>query len=329
MNETVLVTGSAGFIGSAVEKALSEAGYDVRAGVRNTARPQRPGVVTVPCDLDRPEQVRLAVQGADAVVHCAYGDAAAMPRQCAALLDAMSAAGVTRLVHFSSIAVYGDAPMPDADAPIAGAALEGDYAKGKGVCEKLVRDWVGSDPQRRVMILRPGIVYGAGSPFWIEKLSRRIEAGMWGDFGAAGEAPVPLVHVDDVAEAACAALAKSTQMRARIETVDLVGPQTPTWNAYAQAVANALSAGPLPRVGPVRLAWWRLLALPAKAWRRLGLPGFARASLAPGAGELRVMARSATYDMDRTARLLGKAPAIGLGEGIRRSFADQETRPDP
>src|SRR5690606_23278954 len=129
-------------------------------------------------------------------------DEAAMTRQCAALLDAMSAAGVERLVYFSSIAVYGDATAPRIDDPINVNGLSGAYARGKAECEQLVRVWAEVDPARRAIILRPGIIYGACSPFWTEKLSQRIRAGVWGDFGPAGEGIAPLVHVDDVAEAA-------------------------------------------------------------------------------------------------------------------------------
>jgi len=327
MMETVLVTGGTGFIGRAVTKTLADAGYDVRVGVRRSGSSGTGS--TVPCDLDKPEEVALAVRDTSAVVHCAYGDEAAMPRQCAALLAAMANAGVNRLVYFSSIAVYGDVLEPKVDDPIDAGQLVGTYASAKARCEQLVREWAEGNAERHAIILRPGIVYGTGSPFWIEKLSQRIKAGVWGDFGPLADGLAPLVHVDDVAGAATAAVQRLAETAEPLQAVDLIGPETPTWNEYARRVAVSIGTAPLRRVGPAQLGWWRLCALPAKVFRRLGLPGFERAALAPTGGELLIMSRRAVYDWKRAKAVLGNAPSIGLDEGLRRTFENQETRPLP
>src|SRR5205823_2531991 len=63
----VLVTGASGFVGSAVAKALVEAGYAVRALVRPTSpRAHLDGVDVefVPGDLRDAESVRQAIAGA-------------------------------------------------------------------------------------------------------------------------------------------------------------------------------------------------------------------------------------------------------------------------
>jgi nucleoside-diphosphate-sugar epimerase len=320
MTETVLVTGGAGFIGRSVAAALTNAGYSVRAGVRSLPGPALANIASVPCDLDSPDQVAEAVTGASAVVHCAYGDEDAMTRQCAVLLAAMSGAGVERLVYFSSIAVYGDATDPRIIDPIDMDRLSGPYARGKADCERLVRDWVSESFTRRAIILRPGIVYGKGSPFWVEKLSQRIRAGVWADFGPAGGGFAPLVHVDDVAYAASKAVRRLPDLSGAVPAIDLVGPETLTWNDYSQRVAQAIGMGPLPRIGQAKLAWWQVRAIPAKVFNRLGVPGFKRAALAPTGGELKNMARRAVYDRARAQAVLGAAPSIALDEGVRRTF---------
>lgn len=326
---TVLITGAAGFIGRSVAKALRQEGHAIRAGTRRASAE----IDAVACDLDRPEQIAAAVSGVSVVVHCAYGDETAMARQCAALLDAMAAAGVNRLVFFSSIAVYGDAPAPDpAQAPDE-SRLTGPYARGKAACERLVRQWVEGDAARAALILRPGIVYGAGSHFWVDKPARRIEAGLWGDFGSRAEGLAPLIHVDDVARAACLAVAWLESAQGRVEAVDLIGPQTPTWNAYFRQLAKALGHAPLPSISPARLAWWRIAGTGAKAWRKAGLPGGSRLAFAPASGELRLFSRTVLFDMARTQAILGFSPSIGVEEGLARTFAmpvlSQETSPDP
>jgi nucleoside-diphosphate-sugar epimerase len=50
----ILVTGSAGTVGSEVVKALSARGAPFRVGYR-TRGPDAPGVEAVPIDFDRPE----------------------------------------------------------------------------------------------------------------------------------------------------------------------------------------------------------------------------------------------------------------------------------
>ena len=331
MNGTVLVTGGAGFIGRASVRALAANGWHVRVGTRRTsAEAGRQGELTS-CDLDLKASAQSAVSGTTLVVHAAYGDAERMLSQCRNLLEAMDQSGVERLIYLSSIAVYADASHPDASI-LPDPDLGDAYARGKVGCEQLVRQWVARHEGRRAIILRPGIVYGRGSYFWIDKLVQRIKAAIWGNFGPKAEGWAALVHVDDVAD--CIGLLanrlfSSDCALAAVEVVDLVGPETVTWNSYFERVAESSGTGPLQRVSALRLTWWRLAGNCAKATSKLGLNLGGRFVLAPGAGELRQFARKSRFDMERTARLLGWTPSIGLDEGLQRTFSPQETRPEP
>lgn len=300
----VLVTGATGFIGRAVCRTLAAQGHTVRAGSRKAARgtASAAGIQIYPLDLDQAEPVRAAVAGMDAIVHAAYGRVDAMPEQLARLLDAAAAGHVTRLVHFSSIAIYGSAtgtvleqtpPVPPLDA----------YGTAKIQCEQLLRTW--AQPGRIVTALRPGIVYGPHSPFWNDKIERRIRAGAWGTFGPAGEGIAALVHVDDVADAVAAALHRAAEPSWL--ALNITGPQSPTWNAYFQAVADALGS-PLRPIEMQALGRAQPLALFAKVWRRLGLPGLERWALAPTAGELALFARHASYPNALARQVLNWTP---------------------
>lgn len=322
MTAITLVTGGNGFIGGNIVRQLAGAGHTVRSGMRRPRQSPLPGVTSVACDLDRSADLGAAVAGVTSVVHCAYGNEAAMAAQCASLLAAMTAGEVSRLVYFSSIAVYGDKKNPSLDAPISAADLQGTYAIGKARCEALIRAWANEQPGRRAIILRPGVVYGKKSPFWIEKLSERIRAGIWGDFGALGAGAAPLVHVDDVGAvtvAAIEALEHPSTARASVEVFDVIGPETPSWNDYFHALAKAIAAPPLRPVRPGRVKWRQAMAIPAKLWRRAGLPGGRRAALAPTAGELAVFSRHARYDRASLPAKLGIVPQIGLEDGLKRS----------
>jgi len=302
----VLVTGAGGFIGSAVCRALVAQGHFVHAGFRRTPSLAESGpgprIVPRPLDLDQPDQVRAAVAGMDAIVHAAYGRLEAMPDQLARLTDAAEAADVRRFVHFSSIAVYGAAtgevneahpPVPPIDA----------YGAAKIRCEEQLMAW--ARPGRVVTALRPGIVYGPHSPFWNDKIERRIRVGAWGTFGPAGEGTAALVHVADVAAGVAAALRRAPEP-AWLQ-LNLTGPQCPTWNTYFSALAAALGVELRALTAP-ELSRMRALAPFAKVWRRLGLPGLQRWALAPGRGELALFARHAVYPSDRARELLGWAP---------------------
>jgi nucleoside-diphosphate-sugar epimerase len=314
MSGATLVTGAAGFIGAATVAALRAAALDVKAGVRR-------GVdgATL-CDLDRPETLAPALAGVDLVVHAAYGDVAAMPAQTQALLAAMTQTGARALILLSSIAVYGAAEGAiDESAALSPADA---YGAAKVACEDAARAWAAGAPERRAILLRPGIVYGAGSRFWTIKLAERIRAGAWGDFGPRAEGPAALIHVDDLSAMIVQLVGRlrAGEAPAGCLALNAVGPERPSWNAYFAALARHLGR-PSPRrwsEGEIRRRV--SLSLPAKFWRRLGLPGLDALALAPTSGELALFARRASYETD-AARALGLEPRIGLGEGLRRTGA--------
>ena len=320
LHSRILVTGGRGFIGAALVAALDKAGFVARAGVR---RPSSANDVA--CDLDDAGQILTAVDGGRLVVHTAYGDVGAMERQCADLLEAMSEAQAHSIVYFSSIAVYGarEGAIVETDGPV--GALDA-YASGKIACEKRVRAWAEDPghPERRAIILRPGIVYGAGSRYWIDRLAQRIRAGVWGDFGSSGAGVAALVHVDDVAglvtRAATLLLADDRNALPRCAVLNVVGPETPSWNVYFAALAVGLGAPALPALDASTLARRAPVALAAKVWRRLGLPGFEKQALIPTGGELALFARKANYDTRAARDLLGYAPGVGMADGIARSL---------
>ncbi len=316
-----LVTGGRGFVGAAVVAALDRAGLPTIAGVR---KPDAPSAIA--CDLDDATQIRAALSGVGLVVHTAYGDVGAMPRQCANLLEAMAAAGTNSLVYFSSIAVYGarEGKVVEGDGPV--GALDA-YASGKIACERQARAWAEdpAHPDRRAIILRPGIVYGRGSRYWIDRLAQRIRAGVWGDFGDAGNGVAALIHIDDLADLVTRAVrglgGDERALLPRVVALNAIGPETPSWNAYFAALASALGAPALPALDAATLARRAPIALAAKVWRRLGLPGFESQALIPAAGELALFARKAHYDTSVARAILGFAPTVSMLEGIRRSLS--------
>jgi nucleoside-diphosphate-sugar epimerase len=318
----VLVTGASGFIGSALLPVLAQRfPGSVLAGARRGTPARTCDVAAIACDLDDPAQLAEALRGVNLVVHAAYGDAKAMPGQAENLVAAMTSAGAENLVTFSSIAVYGarEGLVTEDDE---GVAPFDAYAEAKRRCETLFRHWSEAAPGRRVIALRPGIVYGAGSTLWIDKMAQRILSGGWGVFPR-GNGFAALVHIDDLARqtlAACGLLTGGNrEALPRFVALNAVGPESVEWNDYFQALAGALGRPALRTWSPAELALRQALAVPAKILRRLGLDLLPQAALAPGAGELALFSLRAQYTGAKAAQVLGFSPAIRLREGISLS----------
>jgi dihydroflavonol-4-reductase len=119
----VLITGAGGLVGRAAAQAALDAGHDAVAMVRPGSTDPALAVPLVRADLEDPDSLRAAVEGAEVVLHCAavfsYDlDAAGLQRANAdgtrALVEAAAAAGVRRVVVTSSSVTCGSSEGPEA-----------------------------------------------------------------------------------------------------------------------------------------------------------------------------------------------------------------------
>ena len=300
----LLVTGAGGFVGGHLLHALQD---DPAWTVVAATRDGRDGSRRL--DLTDHATLGSALMGVDAVVHCAVGNRAVTVDGTRALLQAARLNGVRRFVHISSVAVYGQATGA-VDETTAMQADGRGYPGWKAAAERACLAQDGME----VVRLRPAIVYGPGSALWVSTLAARIEGGRWGSFGRAGEGSCNLVHVQDVARAITLALSvPGVGGRA----FNISGDEPMSWNSWFSRMAEALGAGPLPRVRPASL-WARCIAsLPVKAVARVR-PGFARDWLlgAPAIGEMRLFAHQATYPTMAAESALGWQPRVGVAEGL-------------
>lgn len=171
-----LVTGAAGFVGSALCRELSASGFSVRAAVR-TASPPLPGIEQAVVGTIGPEtDWREALDGIDAVVHLAarvhvMRDRSSDPLSAfrrvnvaatERLARTAAAQGVGRLVFVSSIKVNGESTSPgrafsEQDSPAPADA----YGQSKWEAEQMLRR-IASEAGLESVILRPPLVYGPG-----------------------------------------------------------------------------------------------------------------------------------------------------------------------
>ena len=170
----VLVTGGTGAIGPRVVGLLRESGYRVRVLVRSPAPDLLPADVELLAgDVSDPTRVDTAMRGVSIVVHLAamlHADQDALPADsdvervnCGGTENVVAAArrhGVERVVHFSSISVYGTTRGVAADesSPVEPANT---YARTKLAAENTVLCAVRLDGQPLGTVLRLAAVYGS------------------------------------------------------------------------------------------------------------------------------------------------------------------------
>lgn len=256
MKQRILVLGANGYVGRRVVSALAASDWaDPVASVRR-ARQQGREIVL---DATDPAAVTRALGEVDAVVNCVAGSPDAMTAGARALATALDAREA-RLVHFSSMAVYGAARGDiGEDHPVA-ANLQG-YAGAKVEAERLLA------ARETVVTLRPGCIYGPDSPQWSLRIADLLRAHRIGDLGAAGDGCSNLVYIDDVVAAVLAGLRTPTAAAA----YNLAMAEAPDWNGYFLAYARALDAVPVKRIGPRRLKIETHLLAPVLKIAEIGL----------------------------------------------------------
>ena len=166
---TVLVTGGAGFLGiNLVRYLLREDERVVTLDIAPFDYPERPRICEVRGDIRDPQTVRAAMEDVDSVVHAA----AALPLYkkedifstdldgTRTVLEAAREAGITRVVHVSSTAVYGipdhhpireddrlEGVGPYGEAKIRAEQVCTDY-RSKGMCVPILRPKSFVGPER-------------------------------------------------------------------------------------------------------------------------------------------------------------------------------------
>jgi nucleoside-diphosphate-sugar epimerase len=243
-----LVTGAGGFIGGRLVEALQQLeGRTPVAGLRRWSTAARIGrypIDPVQCDIMEPAQLAAVMQEVDGVIHGAVGNRTVTVEGTRNVLQAALDAGVRKVVHLSTVDVYGRATGP-VDEEYGFRETGREYGDSKIEAEKVCAEYVerGLD----VVILRPTIVYGPFSDLWTVEPAQRLATGSWLLPREACQGTCNLVHVDDLVRASILALdAEGCAGRA----YNVNGPDRPTWQEYVEALNAALGLPPLDPPAP-------------------------------------------------------------------------------
>ncbi|HEX5971236.1 MAG TPA: NAD-dependent epimerase/dehydratase family protein [Gemmatimonadaceae bacterium] len=211
-----LVTGATGLVGSHVVERLQRDGWQVRALVRDAARAdwlRRRGVELAPGDTLDASTLSRATRGCDVVFHTAAAvtpdggwEAFRRPNIDGTrnVVEATAAAGA-RLVHVSSVAVYGararyaaTGERTSEETPLAPLGEHSWYARSKRESEQLVLD---AHAQGRLWAtaVRPDVIYGERDRQFVPRVARLLRFGVAPVVGG-GRSTLAVVHAANVAD---------------------------------------------------------------------------------------------------------------------------------
>ena len=316
---TVLVTGGSGLVGSHVIEALRARGVPVRALARPAAAAAVAALGAEPVMGDVTDSAawqRACAGGVTGIVHAAAIVQRPVPW---ATYEAVNVGGTrlaataaraagARLVHVSSVAVYGGSAdyRPERerrteDAPFRPIAEHDGYARSKREAEALVRAAAEANGLTGIAI-RPNVIYGERDRLFTPRVMRAVRARFVPQIGP-GTNHLSCVYAGNVATAIVAALeAPVSGFRAYNVTTD--APPPLTVREFLEAFAAACGVRPRffrlpPRVARVAMGVWTG-------------PALARAALSFITGEN-------PYVTDRARAELDWTPPVAAREAIART----------
>ncbi|MBI1280316.1 MAG: SDR family NAD(P)-dependent oxidoreductase [Anaerolineaceae bacterium] len=234
----ILVTGATGFLGGALVRRLASDGVHVRALAR---RPQNaayikdlPNVTIVEGDITDAERMKQLAQACSIIFHVAAALGGNFEKQyhinvngTRNVIAAAAESKVERVVHVSSIAVYGYHYNGNIDESFGQRPGRVPYNRTKSQAEAVVRE-IGEQSHVGYSIIRPGMIYGPRSNGWTAtmfKLGKLNPTPFLGD----GHGNAHPIYVDDVVELM---MLLATHPAALGEAFNCSSDPAPTWREF-------------------------------------------------------------------------------------------------
>jgi nucleoside-diphosphate-sugar epimerase len=231
----VLIIGASGFVGASI--ALAAARRDDLVPIACMRHPNSKiaaaGVEQRTCDATDSVALTRALAGVSYAVNCVLGNQQTMLAVTRNLCAAATQTKLRRIVHVSSMAVYGkvDGTVDEA------AALQPatHYAHAKAACEAVMQSFISAGGD--AVILRPACVYGPGGEQWVGRICRWLYSGRIGLLGELGEGNCNLTYNEDLA---CAVVAALTSTEVNGHAFNIADPEPRTWNQYFLRLGHEL-----------------------------------------------------------------------------------------
>jgi len=319
--DTVLITGATGFIGGRLaQRLVSEEGVRVRALVRSLEK-ARPlidlGCEIVQGDITDLASLHQAAQGCQVIFHAAawVNERGSRAEVWAVnvdgtqnVVDAALAAGVQRLVHVSSCAVYGSQQVFNIDETMPMRRAGNFYTDSKVDAEAVVMRAYQAHGLP-VVVARPSQVYGLGSPQFTLRPIEMIRKGTLVLIDGGRHFCKP-IYIDNLIDG----LILCAQSEAAIgEAFNFSDGDPVPWRDFFGAYAAMLGKEKLPAV-PYPVAWLaafffeiqgKLRGKPASLNRRV----------------VRTLRSDNSFSNHKARTVLGWAPRTDWREGMRQTEA--------
>jgi nucleoside-diphosphate-sugar epimerase len=310
---TAAVTGAGGFIGNAISRALVEEGASVTGveiDISTADRVRAAGAEFAEADVTDAAALERAFDGADLVVHTAayvrdWGDMDDFVRVnvggTVAMLDAAEAAGADRVVHLSSVVVYGYHHPGELDETAFHRTYGIPYIDTKSASDAVAR-------RRGAVVIRPGDVYGPGSVPWTLRPLELARGGQLAVPGS-GDGQMLPVYIDDLVESVLLGLLNGEPG----EAYTAWDGEPVTFGEYFDRIGAIAGAGDARRL-PRPLLTVAAKAMEAVASLRNRPPQFSTRAMT-------FVDRRGTASNRRAREELGWEPQVPLDEGLERTKA--------
>jgi nucleoside-diphosphate-sugar epimerase len=319
----VLVTGGGGFLGRHLVQRLLQEGEEVWILARtyqSVVHLQSLGADLVEGDVRSWTSLRQAVQGKDVVFHCA-GKVEPEGRWLDFLevnvlgtervIQAAVEHGVRRIVHVSSLGIYGPRPegtvISEDEGYDPNPGARGFYTRSKIEADQLAL-WYAAERSAPVTVIRPGTIYGPGGKGGMVRAG--VKFGRLNVVFGDGRNLLPLAYVENVVDALVrAARSEAADGRA----YNIVDGGEISQRMYVEHMGQAMGCQQSAVYLPLSVV--RVLAAGAD---------LARATLRGRRGPQGLFHRisrslqSVRYDTSRAQKELTWLPRVGFEEALKR-----------
>ncbi len=312
----VCITGGSGFIGSYFYDSLAREGHGMRILDLHAPTWDASAAHFVEGDIRNETAMLEAAAGCDALIHLAaahhdFGidyetyfsvnvDGA---RTICAAADRI---GLRRIVFYSTVAVYGDAPTPHDENTT--PSPESPYGKSKLEGERVFEEWTGKGGGRRCLVIRPTVTFGPRNFANMYSLIRQIHSGRFMRVGP-GVNIKSLSYIENIVDATLY-LWSRTDLPA-YDVYNYIDKPDLTSRAISEQVYEALDRR-MPRLA-VPMAAARLAVLPFDLI--IALTG--KNISISGARVKKLFSTQTKFESDKILDA-GYTPKVTLREGINR-----------
>jgi dihydroflavonol-4-reductase len=316
----VLVTGATGFAGSAMLRALAGGGHRVRALVRDRSHARAlelAGIEVAVGNMKDSASLTRALRDVSVVYHFAsIFRQAGLPEEefrsvnvegPSRLIIAASGAGVSRVVHISTVGVHGDIEHPPAtESSPFGAGDVYQRSKLEGEQQAVCTAARLGVP---LTVVRPAPMYGPRDRRLL-KMFRGVAHRRFPILGK-GDALFSMVHIDDLVDG----VRLAGESPSAVGRTYIIGSEEyMSLNALVDLIAEEAGVEPL-RVHLPVWPFWAAGAVCETLCKPLNIePPLYRRRVA-------FFTKSRAFDITRARTELGYTPKISLREGIRSTLA--------